>query len=683
MPRVLRWAADRVLRVDCSNCLVDKPTTPSQSVRINSAVACTGGVMVDAKPFLSDRLRALDEPGASDNVVFGASDLWLAWTSMERKVVVDVSYRGHSNPLKKIPAKDYSVRYVLSAGETEQTTSKWFTSRYISSMKQAMYVWDFSPVNVSRCIALGLHSACWVPVRIPMDVFVFNTGSYNFHFRDKCTQDIDVLFYGADSPRRRGMFRLLNQIPGCTLVFRYYDLFDQEREDLLRRSKIVLNLHYWPDAALEVHRVEYACSRAKCVISESSSDPMLDLTYKNCVAFARYDDIPTKVKMLLQDQTARCTLQAAAQKRAFRNQFDVRTVQALSSIRASSSCSVSLCSRGCGEPRMSPSSRAIGVCVWSLPVRVWRVEKNIVVITCGNNMPGRKKARVVEVESAESSSSSGEESAQSTQSESSDPETSASDVEEVKPRKNAKVGRDKRNKSAAPASDGEQEEEGDHMTTALMHQYREKMGKFVKKDNMFGTESPLATVLENMHYLFVSAANNDEMMRELKSINREFNIVSRKFIRAILQTDDCRYKYIQSEEVAEKIQNNTPLKRIKGINEFTPEFIIMKTVQTGDVATANLMLQKWEVAPMFAASRHLIAAFYGWDDFLAKSQKVTKTQDLVVHALAGGYKKTLNLVCSGSGAKWVLPDTLQQAGLILPVNADVKSRFKKMLGNSL
>jgi len=269
-------------------------------------------------------------------------------------------------------------------------------------------------------------------------------------------------------------------------------------------------------------------------------------------------------------------------------------------------------------------------------------------------MPGRKKARVVEVASAESSVSSEEESARSTQSESSDAETSESEVD-TKPRKNAKDGRDKRNKS--PASDGGHEEEGDEMTTTLMHQYRDKMGKFVKKDNMFGfrkilTEAPLATVLENMHYLFVSAANNDEMMRELRSINREFNIVSRKFIRAILQAEDCRYKYIQSEEVAEKIQSNTPLKQIKGISEFTPEFIIMKTVQTGDVATTNLMLQKWQVAPMFAASRHLIAAFYGWDDFLAKSQKVSKTQDLVVHALAGGYKKTVNLVCSGSGAKW-------------------------------
>lgn len=225
------------------------------------------------------------------------------------------------------------------------------------------------------------------------------------------------------------------------------------------------------------------------------------------------------------------------------------------------------------------------------------------------------------------------------------------------------------------------------MTTALMHRYRDKINKYVKKDNMFGfrkilTESPLAVVLENLHYLFVAAANNDEMVRELKSINKQFNVVSKKFMRAVQQSEDCRHKYIQSEDVAEKIQNNTPLKRIKSISEYTPEFIIMKTIQTGDVETCNLMMDKWSVTPMFAACKHLIAAFYGWENFLSKEQRVTKSQDLIVHALAGGYKRTVDLTCCGSGAKWLLPDTLQKAGLVMPVNSDVRAKFKKLMGES-
>lgn len=214
------------------------------------------------------------------------------------------------------------------AVQTEQTTSRWFTPEYIASMQKAMCVWDFSPLNASRCMALGLRNVCWVPVRVPMDVFVFNTNSYNFHFQWRPPQDIDVLFYGSDSPRRREMFRLLSKTPGRTVVFRYYSLFDQEREHLLRRSKVVLNLHYWPDGALEVHRVEYACSRGKCVVSEPSADQMLDLTYKDCVTFARYADIPSVVTELLEHPAKRCALQAEAQKHSFKTQFDVRAVRA-------------------------------------------------------------------------------------------------------------------------------------------------------------------------------------------------------------------------------------------------------------------------------------------------------------------------------------------------------------------
>ncbi|CAM9745415.1 unnamed protein product, partial [Choristocarpus tenellus] len=36
--------------------------------------------------------------------------------------------------------------------------------------------------------------------------------------------------------------------------------------------KVVLNLHFYPDAALEVHRISYLLALGKCVLSEPSSD---------------------------------------------------------------------------------------------------------------------------------------------------------------------------------------------------------------------------------------------------------------------------------------------------------------------------------------------------------------------------------------------------------------------------
>lgn len=222
-------------------------------------------------------------------------------------------------------------RYI--AVQTEQMGSKWLTASCMAALRKAECVWDFSPLNVAKFIGHDMKNVCFVPIRIPLDIFVDSSAAYNFHFRQRHVQDIDVLFYGADSPRRRKMFRLIEKIPGLGAVFRYYTLFGKEREDLIRRSKIVLNLHYWPESALEVHRIEYACARGKCIISEPSADRMLDLRYANCVSFAPYDDIPSRVVQLIRDHQARSHLERQAQVTSFRNQFDLSPIKACISSR--------------------------------------------------------------------------------------------------------------------------------------------------------------------------------------------------------------------------------------------------------------------------------------------------------------------------------------------------------------
>lgn len=239
--------------------------------------------------------------------------------------------------------------------------------------------------------------------------------------------------------------------------------------------------------------------------------------------------------------------------------------------------------------------------------------------------------------------------------------------------------------------DDEDEASNDAMTREIIEGYKQRVKKFIKRDNMFGfrkvlAESPVAAVLENLHYMFVASIDNDEMFDELVNINAGFNIVSRKFIKSLRNSRssrECKQKYAESERVAEGIQNQTPLKEIEGISEYTPEFIVMKTIQAGDTHACNAMMQKWKLAPRFLETKDLIAALYGWEDFLGKKEKVSKTQNLVVHALCGGFSDILRIVSSGSGAKWVLPETLQKAGLVCPVRPDMKAQFKKMLAEGL
>jgi len=271
---------------------------------------CEGKVLEESCVGIRDALTLLD------------STSLLCTSDRDSEFSDDTTYiiLGLHNFKRSLPKKFIAV-------QSEQTTSKWFTAEYLESLKKAQFVWDFSPENVSRCISLGIQSACWVPARVPMDIFILNSSSYNFHFGSRCTKDIDVLFYGSDSRRRRDMYRLLSRIPGCRLVFRYYDLFDEERECLLRRAKIVLNIHYWPDGALEAHRVEYACSRGKCIVSEPSSDHALDQTYSKCVEFADFRDIPERVVYLLRNDRVRLALEREAHKKSFKSQFDVSAIR--------------------------------------------------------------------------------------------------------------------------------------------------------------------------------------------------------------------------------------------------------------------------------------------------------------------------------------------------------------------
>eukprot|EP00611_Tribonema_gayanum_P007623 TRINITY_DN1703_c0_g2_i1.p3 TRINITY_DN1703_c0_g2~~TRINITY_DN1703_c0_g2_i1.p3 ORF type:complete len:179 (-),score=65.86 TRINITY_DN1703_c0_g2_i1:409-945(-) len=77
-----------------------------------------------------------------------------------------------------------------------------------------------------------------------------------------------------------------------------YALFGPERARAMARAHVVLNLHYYEDAALEVHRLAPLLAAGCCVVSEPSADQELDARFRGAVAFARYDDIPAVASWL-------------------------------------------------------------------------------------------------------------------------------------------------------------------------------------------------------------------------------------------------------------------------------------------------------------------------------------------------------------------------------------------------
>jgi hypothetical protein len=124
-----------------------------------------------------------------------------------------------------------------------------------SKLLQQHLVWDYSRYNIDRLKEAGVD-ARYVPIG-------FTPGKDRIEAR----QDIDVLFYGAVHERRRKIMEGLKRARiNAQFVF---GVFGGRLDDLIARSKVVLNLHGSGDFhTFESVRVAGALSRRKAVVSE-------------------------------------------------------------------------------------------------------------------------------------------------------------------------------------------------------------------------------------------------------------------------------------------------------------------------------------------------------------------------------------------------------------------------------
>lgn len=211
------------------------------------------------------------------------------------------------------------VPRLFIAVQSEQIGSKWMTDSYFEKLKKAQFVLDFSPRNCAHLRNRGI-SCHNVRTRVPMEIFYADSWVMKKHFSGR-NKDVDVLFYGSKCLRRERLEKKLKRsAKNMRVVFRYNDLFRDEREDLISRSKVVLNVHYWPASSLETHRVEYLCSRGKCIVSELSSDTELDLDYFGSVSLVPYNSIVERTEHFVGDDLSRKTFEIASQKKSFDHQ---------------------------------------------------------------------------------------------------------------------------------------------------------------------------------------------------------------------------------------------------------------------------------------------------------------------------------------------------------------------------
>ncbi|MBF0627362.1 MAG: hypothetical protein HQL91_03985 [Magnetococcales bacterium] len=175
----------------------------------------------------------------------------------------------------------------------EQWDSSWING-VLPELMSRCEVWDYDARNLeqlqqARIIKKSRHVPIgYVPelTRIP-----------------KHPETIDILFYGSINPRRQ---QILLQLAQRGLVVKtLFGTYGQERDEVIARAKIIINIHFYDAKIFEIARISYLLSNRKAVVTEKAEQTQIDADLHAGLIAVPYDQLVEACVELLQDNTRR------------------------------------------------------------------------------------------------------------------------------------------------------------------------------------------------------------------------------------------------------------------------------------------------------------------------------------------------------------------------------------------
>lgn len=164
--------------------------------------------------------------------------------------------------------------------------------------------WDYSRQNIARLTALGCgQSVRHVPIGYTPEMSRITAAP---------EQDIDVLFYGSLSERRRNVLENMKQA-GLN-VMAVSNVYGTARDALIARSRVILNMHYGDDTRIfEIARVSYLLANRKAVVTEHDGETEIEEDIKDAVVAVPYAELTAACQKLV----SRPELRIALEKKGF------------------------------------------------------------------------------------------------------------------------------------------------------------------------------------------------------------------------------------------------------------------------------------------------------------------------------------------------------------------------------
>ena len=175
-----------------------------------------------------------------------------------------------AEPIRRHPSIIYQLEH-LPNQQQEWVKLDETRSQILAS---AEAIWDFSPDNIAYLDAHGIGGVRHVP--------------FGFHSDMERVKDsapeIDVLFYGAISKRRKAV---LDRLSERCRVKTLFGVYGARRDELIGKSQVVLNFHFGPTTIQEQPRIVYLLNNRRFVLAEKSSDD----TFGEALVSVAYDEI--------------------------------------------------------------------------------------------------------------------------------------------------------------------------------------------------------------------------------------------------------------------------------------------------------------------------------------------------------------------------------------------------------
>ena len=183
----------------------------------------------------------------------------------------------------------YNTKYIII--NSEQPSSKYFKDKYYITILKKFLVIDYNNI-----------SSKFIKDSFDVDTHV----SYFFDFpinSPNIKKEYDIVFIGTKSDKRLNIYNeLKKRYRHKNILFdfgwNYRDV--TKLTNLLINTKIVLNIPFFPDGLLEIHRINKALSCGCIVVSEKGKDNELNALYEDYIYFTEdfinfdYDNLSSK-----------------------------------------------------------------------------------------------------------------------------------------------------------------------------------------------------------------------------------------------------------------------------------------------------------------------------------------------------------------------------------------------------